>query len=253
MKSASNSDALPTPTLEKDFAMPQSRRDFLRSSVAIVPVVSVPLTACHDRNADAAAESKTYGTYMPAFFNATEWAFVNAACDRLIPADNLGAGALTAGAPEFIDRQMQTPYGTGGLWYMHGPFRTDAPKEMGYQLRLVPRDIYSLGIKGVNDYCQRQFGTLFMALDQNVQNTVLKGLEKGSIALENLPATVFFELLLANTKEGFLSDPLYGGNRDMVGWKMMGFPGARGDFADWIDRPNEPYPLGPVSIEGLRG
>ena len=56
--------------------------------------------------------------------------------------------------------------------------------------------------------------------------------------------------LLANTKEGYFADPLYGGNRNMVAWRWIGFPGARADFTDWIDRPGRPYPFGPVSIGG---
>jgi gluconate 2-dehydrogenase gamma chain len=48
--------------------------------------------------------------------------------------------------------------------------------------------------------------------------------------------------------EGFFADPLYGGNRGMASWKMLGFPGTRYDYRDHIDKYNQPYPLGPVSI-----
>jgi gluconate 2-dehydrogenase gamma chain len=43
---------------------------------------------------------------------------------------------------------------------------------------------------------------------------------------------------------------MYGGNRGMAAWKMIGFPGARADFKDWITQPGKVYPLGPVSIQG---
>jgi gluconate 2-dehydrogenase gamma chain len=36
----------------------------------------------------------------------------------------------------------------------------------------------------------------------------------------------------------------------MVSWKMIGFPGARYNYLDWIDRHNERYPLPPVSLTG---
>ena len=39
--------------------------------------------------------------------------------------------------------------------------------------------------------------------------------------------------------EGFFSDPVYGGNRNMVGWSMIGFPGTRYDYRDLVDRHNE--------------
>jgi gluconate 2-dehydrogenase gamma chain len=49
---------------------------------------------------------------------------------------------------------------------------------------------------------------------------------------------------------GFFADPLYGGNRDMVGWKMIGYPGARYNYLDWVERHNERFPLPPVSLIG---
>ncbi len=51
--------------------------------------------------------------------------------------------------------------------------------------------------------------------------------------------------------EGFFADPVYSGNRDMVGWKMIGHPGAKYDYLDWIERHNETYPHPPVSIYGF--
>ena len=60
----------------------------------------------------------------------------------------------------------------------------------------------------------------------------------------------FFEQILNNTREGFLSDPVYGGNRGMVGWQMIGFPGARYNYLDWVSRHNERFPLPPVSMTG---
>jgi gluconate 2-dehydrogenase gamma chain len=68
--------------------------------------------------------------------------------------------------------------------------------------------------------------------------------------LDGPPAQAFFEQLLSNVKEGYFCDPIYGGNRHMGPWKMIGFPGARADFTDWIDQPGKVYPYGPVSIGG---
>ena len=85
---------------------------------------------------------------------------------------------------------------------------------------------------------------------------VLEGLESGKITLKLAPGfntKAFFELMLQNTMEGFFADPLYGGNRNMASWKMIGFPGARYDYRDYIDKHNVPYPKGPVSIYGMEG
>jgi len=62
--------------------------------------------------------------------------------------------------------------------------------------------------------------------------------------------SAFFGLVLQNTMEGFFADPVYGGNRDMVAWKMLGFPGARYDYRDHVERHGQRYPLPPVSIAG---
>ena len=79
------------------------------------------------------------------------------------------------------------------------------------------------------------------------------GLDLDKIKLKLRPGfstKEFFELMLQNTMEGFFADPLYGGNRGMASWKMIGFPGARYDYRDHIDKHNVPYPKGPVSIYG---
>ena len=85
--------------------------------------------------------------WKPQFFNDREWAFINAAVARLIPADELGPGAKGRRAGVYRP-PAQYPYATGSIWYMQGPFNPDVPKEMGYQLPLVPKQIYNLGIAG---------------------------------------------------------------------------------------------------------
>nr|MBA2814154.1 gluconate 2-dehydrogenase [Candidatus Pantoea persica] len=83
---------------------------------------------------------------------------------RLLPNDESGLGALEAGVPEFIDRQMNTPYATGANWYMQRPFNPSLPKELGYQLPLVPQQIYRLGLADADDYSKRQHGKIFAEL-----------------------------------------------------------------------------------------
>ncbi|OMG74789.1 gluconate 2-dehydrogenase subunit 3 family protein [Burkholderia ubonensis] len=238
---------------------PNSRRHFLRSSVALVPIAS--LAGCDLRpssagattagGAHAASADAAPAPYKPTFFDAREWAFVQAAVDRLIPADAEGPGALEAGVPEFIDRQMETPYAHGALWYMQAPFQQGAP-ELGYQLKLVPRDIYRLGIAAVDRYCAKAHGKSFADLDAATRDAVLGVLEKGSAQIDDVPPAVFFGQLLQNTREGYFCDPVHGGNRGMAAWKMIGFPGARADFMDFVNQNGKPYPYGPVSINGER-
>ena len=153
--------------------------------------------------------------------------------------------------PEFIDRQMNTPYATGSNWYMQGPFNPDLPKELGYQLPLVPQQIYRLGLADADNYSKKQHGKVFAQLSGEQQDALLQAMESGSAEFSQLPAKVFFSFLLQNTREGFFSDPIHGGNQGMVGWKLINFPGARADFMDWVER-GERYPFPSVSIRGER-
>ncbi|HAT1618433.1 TPA: gluconate 2-dehydrogenase subunit 3 family protein [Raoultella planticola] len=239
-----------------------SRRDFLVKSMALIPTVVIgsgSVGAVAAASTAQAAESSpaggaasaTTGEWKPQFFNEREWAFINAAVARLIPADELGPGAREAGVPEFIDRQMNTPYATGSIWYMQGPFNPDVPKEMGYQLPLVPKQIYNLGIADADEWCQGQYHQPFAGLTPEQQDAALSQFEAGSAAFKQLPSSLFFSYLLQNTREGFFSDPMHGGNKGMVGWTLINFPGARADFMDWVER-GERYPLPPVSINGER-
>jgi gluconate 2-dehydrogenase gamma chain len=111
-----------------------SRRGFLRTAIALVPAgtlagceVKQSATTAQGPDGAASAAQASGVDYKPHFFDAKEWAFIHAAVDRLIPSDSEGPGAVEAGVPEFIDRQMDTPYAHGALWYMQGPFQQGAP------------------------------------------------------------------------------------------------------------------------------
>ena len=200
-----------------------------------------------------AAEGSTDATYEPTYFNPDEWAFVHAAVDRLIPSNEDGPGALDLHVPEFIDRQMETDYGHGGLWYLHAPFHPDADFTLGYQMKFNPREMYRVAVTELNTWCRQQHGKVFAELDGATQDQILGLLQKGEISLPSMNTKEFFIQLLANTKEGYFADPMYGGNRGMGSWKMIGFPGARADYADWVTQYGKVYPLGPVSIKGEKG
>src|SRR2546426_140733 len=83
------------------------------------------------------------------------------------------------------------------------------------------------------------------------QDEVLRGLDGGKIELEGVRSQFFFNMLLANTLEGFFADPIYGGNRDKVGWKLVGFPGVAAVYTAHVDRHGVPYNAVPVSIQDI--
>jgi gluconate 2-dehydrogenase gamma chain len=184
------------------------------------------------------------------FFTADEASLVEAAVDRLIPPDDRNSGGKDAGCAVFIDRQLAGPYGRSEGQYVRPPFMPGAATQ-GYQMPDAPAARYRAGLKALADYIRSTFGgKSFADLAPADQDKVLAGLEAGSIVLKDVEGKEFFGLLLQNTQEGFFADPIYGGNRDMAGWKLIGFPGARYDYRDWVERHNETYPLPPVSILG---
>ncbi|MBU9846446.1 gluconate 2-dehydrogenase subunit 3 family protein [Rahnella ecdela] len=232
--------------------IPSSRRGFLKKTLALVPLVATASTgalALSPKNSKAAEGVSQH--YVPIFFNNEEWRFLLAACERLIPTDANGPGAVSQGVPEYIDKQMELPYGHGGLWYMHPPFVEAAPT-LGYQSKLTPRDTYRLGIKAVDAHCQQQYQKKFADLTVTQQNDLLTSLEANHLKFEELTGNAFFTQLLMNTKEGYLSDPIHSGNQSLASWKLIGFPGARADYKDWAGKHNQAYPLGPVSISSKR-
>jgi len=224
-----------------------SRRQLFKSlGAATLAVVALPASSVGKPGTPPGTD------YRPTFFTLDEWGFVNAASARLIPHDKLGPGAVEAGVPEYIDRQMGTPWATGALWYMQGPFNADAPATLGYQTRLTPQQIYRLGIAATDQFVRQSRGTSFAQLPPDAQDFALHAIESGHAVFDTVPAKLFFSMLLQSVREGFFSDPVHGGNRGLVGWKLIGFPGARADFMDWVERDVE-YPLPPVALNGQRG
>jgi gluconate 2-dehydrogenase gamma chain len=189
------------------------------------------------------------GGYL--FFTAQEAAIVDAVVDRLIPTDDLGAGARDAGVTTFIDRQLTGPYGGHDWLYMQGPFSSTPLPTQGLQSPLTPRQQYRLGLAALEAYCKSTFGGRgFVDLNGEEQDKLLAGMEKGEVTFQGFSSKMLFGAIHANTIEGFFADPIYGGNRDMVGWKLVGFPGTRYDYRDVMEKPNQAYALPPVGLQG---
>jgi len=235
-----------------------SRRYFLASASAL-PILAFAGTAAA-RSISGSLPWKAFAGDPPKPVNPLGWHFfmpdevatIEAIVDRLIPADALSVGGKDAGCAVFIDRQLAGAFGKSSRLYMKGPFATGLPTQ-GYQGALTPEGRYRDGLRAINDHCRKAHGKDFAQLKPADQDAVLTGLEGGKIELKlsgGLSSRAFFELVLQNTMEGFFADPLYGGNKGMAGWKMIGFPGARYDYRDHIGKPNMPYPRGPISIYG---
>ena len=174
---------------------------------------------------------------------------VEALADRIIPPDSSTPGGKEAGCAVYIDRQLIGPFGDSAGLYTRPPFIKGVPQQ-GPQSADPPAVVYRKSLAALDLYCRTQANKPFVKLAPDRQDQVLSGLESGAVALDGSDGKSFFEMLLKNVREGFFADPIYGGNKDMCGWKMIGYPGAHYDYRDWVGRHNERYPHPPVSIAG---
>jgi gluconate 2-dehydrogenase gamma chain len=218
----------------------EGRRRFLKSVSVLGAAIPAAAAAQHAGHAPAKPEK-----FM--FLSPAEVAFLDAAVARLIPADELGGGAKEAGVTYFIDQQLFGGYGVMAKMYRQGPHAEGTPQQ-GYQSPLTPQEVYRAAIAEVNAACAKQYGKSFDKLASAQQDEVLRALDEGKFALEAVPPRFFFNLLLDNTVEGFFSDPIYGGNRDKIGWKLVGFPGVAAVYTQHVEKHGVPYEALPVSI-----
>ena len=216
-----------------------SRRNFLRSGLIAISTATL------------AREVPALPMNPPAeaphhFLNESERRFLLAAVERLIPADEKWPGAAEAGVVNYIDLQMAGQWGKGELLYRHGPFRKGTPSQ-GYQLEYTPAELFRRSILAIDKYFSVQ-GKLFDQLSPAEKDAYLTRLEKGNIDLDGVPSNTFFDFLLKHTVEGFFSDPIYGGNKNKIAWKMIGFPGAYSDYYDLVDKHGVELRREPLSI-----
>jgi gluconate 2-dehydrogenase gamma chain len=218
---------------------------------SIVPAALVPDAASAQQDhAHAAAPAQSSPDSSPAkfttylFFNAEEAAFMEAAVARLIPKDEQWGGALEASVPNYIDKQLAGAWGAGERLYRSGPWQPGTPSQ-GYQLPFTPAELFRTALRAID---QELAQTPFASRNPDEQDSYLKTLEAGGKDLGGVPSDVFFAHLWQCTVEGFFSDPVYGGNRDMVSWRMIGFPGAYASYYDLVDKHGIKLDRPPMSL-----
>lgn len=184
----------------------------------------------------------TANTSEKLFFDDHQWATIEDATARIIPTDN-DPGAREANVVRFIDRYLF------GIDYIYanadgnGFLKIDGKDADVWKERIqAMRNKYIEGIKEIDGISLEKFGAKFIALNENQQDEVLitlspeskqqdGGLDTGGAPPSNQPVSDegldFFHTLVLHTRQGFYSDPAYGGNKDHVGWKVIGFPGPK--------------------------
>jgi len=184
---------------------------------------------------------------------------LSAACERLFPEDENGPGAIELGVPYFIDKQLQGSWGTNAHVYMQGPFvqnnymreyeKQDVKQSKQgpyaevlpevhtprYQTRLNRGEIFIRGLRTMENVSRDRFETSFEKLEGEQQDEILTAFENGEVDMPGVGTKTFFNLLLQTTIEGAYADPLYGGNKNMMGWKMKEYPGPRAAFINDIE------------------
>jgi gluconate 2-dehydrogenase gamma chain len=182
------------------------------------------------------------------FFDAHQRATIETAMARIIPTDDQ-AGAKEAGTVEFVDRYLS------GVEFIYakpdgsGFEKLDGRQAQAWQKRIeILRAKYAEGIKELDRRSQSRFGADFVQLTTEQQDGILYDMERPALqveaelteaqavagfapvepALQQTNAEIeldFFPLLALHTRQGFYADPIYGGNKDRVGWKLIGFEG----------------------------
>jgi gluconate 2-dehydrogenase gamma chain len=175
------------------------------------------------------------------FLNAHEAATVDALAGRVIPGSTEDPGAREAGAAVYIDRALAGPY------------------------RPLQR-LYRTGVAALDAMCTEQHGRAFVDLDAEKQDAVLERLAReeweSAVAAERAESlekpdlgllAYFFAVVRQHVVEGTFGDPAYGGNRDAVGWRLVGFPGAHWGYREEeMEYGFDAATLPTVTLEDLR-
>lgn len=210
------------------------------------------------------------------FSRGQDFDILSAATERIFPKDDLGPGAIELGIPYFIDRQLSTEWGVNAKEYMKGPFvvnttstgthniskdqsqqgpnaETQVPAPTPrYQTRMTRSEIFVTGLREMDNVAQQEFGSSFVKLTGEQQDEVLRMFEEGKIDLKGIGAKNFFNMLLQTTLEGAYADPVYGGNKNMMGWKMKEYPGPRASYMAQVEA-DEFVKLEPQSLRNYQG
>jgi len=185
------------------------------------------------------------------FFQPDEAQTLDALTARILPGDANDPGAHEIGVLYFIDNVLATTTANHG-WpephYSSGPFASPyegpsppgpntadviyVPKSelsrYGYQSKLTPQQVFRQGLSQLDAYAKGKHGQNFAALSANDQDSVIGDLANGTITgFDDPNADTFWSMLYDHTVQGIFSDPLYGGNRNFAGWKLVGYPGAQ--------------------------
>jgi gluconate 2-dehydrogenase gamma chain len=194
----------------------EGRRAFLVGAVGAGAAASTSLVqtayaktqphhAPHPATAEAPQAARTAEAIEGhgAFFNDDHAATIAAFAERLMPGGGGKPGAHEAGVLNYIDLALAGAYAD-------------------------QQDFYRRGLAALDEHCRKAHNQPFARLNPSQQDEVIGALEQGKAPEFTFPtAQAFFNTVRTHTMEGMFADPLYGGNKDFAGWRLVGFPGSQ--------------------------
>jgi gluconate 2-dehydrogenase gamma chain len=157
-----------------------------------------------------------------AFFNDDDTRTITAFAERLMPGGSGKPGATDANVVNYIDLALSGAYSD-------------------------QQDFYRRGLAQLDAHCAKTFGKPFRALTAAQQDETILALEQGKVAEFEWPKPHdFFEVVRTHTMEGLFADPVYGGNKDFAGWRLVEFPGAQPMFTEDDMRSTKPFTREPI-------
>jgi gluconate 2-dehydrogenase gamma chain len=162
------------------------------------------------------------GSGHGAFFNDEDAMTVMAFAERLMPGAPGMPGARDADVLNYIDLALAGAYAD-------------------------QQDFYRRGLAALDAFCQASYQMPFARLDAARQDAVITALEAGKATGFGWPTPqAFFNTLRTHTMEGMFADPVYGGNKDFAGWRLVGFPGAQPLFTTADMQSKEAFTRSPI-------
>ena len=145
---------------------------------------------------------------------------LTAIADRIFPRTDT-PGAVEAGALSYIDAALGGDYAQS-----------------------VP--LYRQGLRAVDRQARLKFGEVFSMLSEDKKDALLTEFESGAVPGFK-KAAEFFEMVRYHVLEGVFCEPQYGGNRDMIGWRLVDFPGQQAGYPDAYI--NKRVDLAPIAVD----
>jgi gluconate 2-dehydrogenase gamma chain len=232
---------------------PQPRRLFLMQAAGLAGATSMASAIAADPTVTAAPTSTPANSPAIPYqsLSPDEATFIEALVNVMCPADECTPNGVDCGLATYIDHQLAGPYGQGDGRYQRGPFRSGKP-QFGLQLPLTPEQFCKAGIAAANAACIRDRGKPFDQLTAADADEFLKAVQNGRVHADGVSLALWFnEVVYRLFVEACFADPMYGGNRNAVFWKMIGYPGLPATHTlDMVRYRGKPYPGGknPKSI-----